>query len=101
MFICTTLLRIDEDENTEELDVVIEFHTTHFAKGYPATRVDPAAPNEYEFTIDSIEFDYYGLDMPSPLTSAEREQLEKWFYDNHEKAVEIAEDHAPYEDYEE
>lgn len=99
LFLCTLLTRVDADGDAGQYDVVIYFEVESYSPGRPASLWGPAPyPEEYpewEFSFLCAEFDGGEPDdAPRPLTETEIATLKTWFEANHDRACEVAVEHA-------
>ena len=94
LFLCTdaAFARPDLDGELCPVDVVTHFDVESYRAGAPATRVDPAEPDEWEFAVTLVELDGEP-ETPGPITDAERIACLVWFMEHgHDRACEKARD---------
>ena len=76
-FVCTRIVRLDEDGAPEEYDVVVYFAITSFRAGSPASWGDPGSGDEVEVDFVRAEHDPQDPSV-APLTEAEIEGLKEY-----------------------
>jgi hypothetical protein len=106
LFLCTTITRRGTDGTDVICDMLIRFRVTSYVPGCPEVRYQrngdpgwPAESAEYEFEVESIEFDsgraYPNTppdDAPWPLTDDEDAILRQWFDAAYDQACTVADD---------
>jgi hypothetical protein len=99
LYLCTTIVRQDNDGDPVEADVIVYFDARMTSPGCKAQTYGdpsncwPAEAPEFELTFSEVEFDGGPPDdAPASLTAIETAQLREWFAQQHRAAFECAND---------
>ena len=92
LYLCTTIVRQDNDGEPVECDAIVYFEARMTARGGRATWTDPGWAPEYECTFSAADLDGIPHDAPGPLTTLETERLRAWFDTQDQAAWECAND---------
>jgi len=98
LYLCTTLVRQDNDGDPVEVDAIVYFEARMTSRGCRAQTYGdpsgcyPAEPAEFEITFASADLDGIPHGAPGPITAIETETLRTWFDAHENEAWECAND---------
>jgi hypothetical protein len=92
-YLCTTIVRQDNDNQPVECDAIVYFDAVMTSPYRPeqgpsyASGGQPAEGPEYDLTFSSADLDGEPSDAPGPLTAIETAQLQTWFDERKQQAA--------------
>ena len=92
LYLCTTLVRQDNDGEVFECDAIVYFDARMTARGCPPSWTDPGWAAEYEVAFRTADLDGLAQEAPGPLTEVEVATLRQWFEAHAAEAYECAND---------
>lgn len=92
LYLCTTIIRQDNEGAPVECDVIVYFEARMTARGCAPSWTDPGWAPEYECTFRSADLDGLPHDAPGSLTEIETTTLRAWFDTQGAEAWECAND---------